>query len=187
MSTGDDVVIVEEVGGALPPLKWDQGLFEQVVRGYQLANEWDARYPTQGQIAADAPPGYITLFAVFFSEGSFRLPTTHFLGNPMGMMRVRHFEFVCRSQGEEPTLDKFSFFYQLQSNMGFFSFTLRAAKKILINPPKSFHDWKMKFFFIRAEVILMAMQFRGMGPIPKEEIKVPRGAAWYENLMALPN
>ncbi|MFS7966204.1 hypothetical protein Hanom_Chr09g00771101 [Helianthus anomalus] len=33
----------------------------------------------------------------------------------------------------------------------------------------------------------MAMQFRGMGSIPKEERKVPRGVAWYENLMALPN
>ncbi|KAF5822974.1 hypothetical protein HanRHA438_Chr01g0033961 [Helianthus annuus] len=45
----------------------------------------------------------------------------------------------------------------------------------------------MKFLFIRAEVIPMVMQFRRMGPIPKEEMKVPHGVAWYENLMALPN
>ncbi|KAJ0680507.1 hypothetical protein HanPI659440_Chr16g0624981 [Helianthus annuus] len=107
--------------------------------------------------------------------------------SPMSMMRVRHFDFVCRSQGEEPIVDKFGIFYQLQSNMGFFSFALCAAMKILISPPKSFHDWKIKFFFIRAEVIPMAMEFRGMGPIPKDEMKVPRDAAWYENLMALPN
>ncbi|MFS7912594.1 hypothetical protein Hanom_Chr02g00131791 [Helianthus anomalus] len=37
----------------------------------------------------------------------------------------------------------------------------------------------MNFFFIRAELIPM--------PIHKEEMKVPRGAAWYENLMALTN
>ncbi|KAJ0694876.1 hypothetical protein HanPI659440_Chr15g0613821 [Helianthus annuus] len=124
MSTGEDVVIVEEVGGVLPPLKWDEGLFEQVVRGYQLAPEWDARYPSQVQTATDATPGYITLFADFFSEGNFRLLATHFLGNilqyygfhisymsPMGMVRMRHFEFVCRSQGKDQTVDKFCVFY----------------------------------------------------------------------------
>ncbi|KAM0040199.1 hypothetical protein Hdeb2414_s0012g00391011 [Helianthus debilis subsp. tardiflorus] len=106
--------------------------------------------------------------------------------SPMGMVRMRHFEFVCRSQGKDITVDKSRVFYQLQSNMGFFSFGLRNAKKILISPPKSFHDWKMKFFFIRAEVIPMAMTFRGMGSIPKEDVKVPRSEGWYESLLALP-
>ncbi|KAM0013976.1 hypothetical protein Hdeb2414_s0040g00736411 [Helianthus debilis subsp. tardiflorus] len=99
-------------------------------------------------MVADAPPGYITLFADFFFEGNFWLPATRFLDNilpyygfhisqisPMGMMRASHFEFVCRSQGEESTIDKFRVFYQLQSNMGFFSFTLRSMKKILISQP----------------------------------------------------
>ncbi|MFS8035249.1 hypothetical protein Hanom_Chr17g01590841 [Helianthus anomalus] len=107
--------------------------------------------------------------------------------SPVGMMRVRHFGFVCWSQGEEPTVDKFRVFYELQNNMGFCSFTLRSVKKILISHPKSFHDWKMKFFFIHEEVIPMAMQFRGMGLIAKEDVKVSRGVAWYENLVALPN
>ncbi|MFS7952845.1 hypothetical protein Hanom_Chr07g00611691 [Helianthus anomalus] len=105
--------------------KWDQGLFEQVVRGHQFVDEWDTQYPAQRQMAADAPPGYITLFAEFFGDGNFRLPTTHFLGNilqyyafyisqlsPMGMVRIQHFMFVCWSQGEEPTGDKFRTFYQ---------------------------------------------------------------------------
>ncbi|MFS7953832.1 hypothetical protein Hanom_Chr07g00623211 [Helianthus anomalus] len=105
MSTGDDVVTVEEASGGLPPLKWVQGLFEQ-------------------------PPGYITLFVDFFSKGNFRLLTTHFIGNilqyygfhisqrsPMGTARVRHFVFVFRSQGKEPTIEKFRCFYPLQSNM----------------------------------------------------------------------
>ncbi|MFS7960450.1 hypothetical protein Hanom_Chr08g00703291 [Helianthus anomalus] len=81
----------------------------------------------------------------------------------MGIVRVRNFEFVCQSQGEEPTVNKFRAFYQLQSNMGFFAFALRSTKKILINPPKSFHNRKMKFFFIRAEVIPMVMQFQDFG------------------------
>ncbi|MFS7997204.1 hypothetical protein Hanom_Chr12g01138921 [Helianthus anomalus] len=117
MSAVDDVVTVEETGGALPPLKWDQGLFEQV----------------------------------------------------------------------ELTVEKFRVFYQLQSNPGFFSFSLCGVKKILINPPKSFHDWKIKFFYIREEVIPIAMKFRDSAPIQKEDIKIPRGAAWYEKLLALPN
>ncbi|MFS7968845.1 hypothetical protein Hanom_Chr09g00802301 [Helianthus anomalus] len=59
MSTGEDVVNVEEAGGGLPPLKWDEGLFEQVVRGYQFLPQWDARYPSQGQTVADAPADFI--------------------------------------------------------------------------------------------------------------------------------
>ncbi|MFS7998838.1 hypothetical protein Hanom_Chr12g01158731 [Helianthus anomalus] len=66
MSTGEDVANVEEFGGGLPPLKRDEGLFEQLVRGYQLLPQWDARYPNQGQTAVNAPDGYITLFADFF-------------------------------------------------------------------------------------------------------------------------
>ncbi|MFS7913793.1 hypothetical protein Hanom_Chr02g00145871 [Helianthus anomalus] len=84
--------------------------------------------------------------------------------SPMGMVRVRHFEFICRSQGEDLT-----------------------REENLDHPPKSFHDWKMKFFYIRAEVIPMAMQFRRMGPVPKEDMAIPHDAAWYGKLMALPN
>ncbi|KAJ0734412.1 hypothetical protein HanPI659440_Chr11g0419791 [Helianthus annuus] len=149
----EEVIPVEEDDGPVPVLKWDQGLFEQIVRGFQIPAEWDARYPQQGQTAADAPPGYITLFADFFIDGNFRMPTTHFMASilrfygfhisqlsPMGMVRIRHFEFVCRSQGQEPSVDKFWAFYQLIRNLGFYSFGLRVVKKILINPPKSFHD-----------------------------------------------
>ncbi|KAM0006194.1 hypothetical protein Hdeb2414_s0181g00825671 [Helianthus debilis subsp. tardiflorus] len=168
----EDVTIVEETGGPLPVLKWDHGLFEKVTRGQQFLVEWVTRYPSKGQTVADAPPGYITLFAYFFEEGIFWLPATHFMAailhhyafhisqlSPMGMVRIRHFEFVCRSQGLEPTVEKFGVFYQLIYVLVFFSFALFNVKKILINPPKSFHDWKMKFFFIREEVIPIAMLF----------------------------
>ncbi|KAJ0721060.1 hypothetical protein HanRHA438_Chr08g0331321 [Helianthus annuus] len=45
----------------------------------------------------------------------------------------------------------------------------------------------MKFFFIREEVIPIAIEFRQSAPIPKEDMQVPRGVTWYERLMALPN
>ncbi|KAJ0680790.1 hypothetical protein HanPI659440_Chr16g0628311 [Helianthus annuus] len=105
----------------------------------------------------------------------------------MGMVRIRHFEFVCRSQGLEPTVEKFRVIYQLISMLGFFFFALRNVKKILINPPKSFHDWKMKFFFICEEVIPIAMEFRQPSAIPKEDTPIPKKAAWYDKLMATPN
>ncbi|MFS7936735.1 hypothetical protein Hanom_Chr05g00419271 [Helianthus anomalus] len=71
--------------------------------------------------------------------------------------------------------------------MEFFSFALHNVKKILINQPKSFHDWKMKFFFIREEIIHIAMLFCEPGAIPKEDTPIPKKAAWYDKLMATPN
>ncbi|KAJ0764369.1 hypothetical protein HanPI659440_Chr08g0291321 [Helianthus annuus] len=71
--------------------------------------------------------------------------------------------------------------------MGFYSFALGGAKKILINPPKSFHDWKMKFFFIREEVIPIAMIFRESDVIKKEDLPILKGEDWYLRLLATPN
>uniref|UniRef100_A0A251TIX4 Putative transposase (Putative), gypsy type n=1 Tax=Helianthus annuus TaxID=4232 RepID=A0A251TIX4_HELAN len=195
-----EVAVTEE--GPVPVLRWDLGLFEQIVRSFRFPPEWDARYPAQGQTAADAPPGYITLYEDFFLQGNFRLPATNFMGSilhhynfhisqmsPPGMVRVRHFEFLCHSHGIEPSVDKFRAFYQLQRTMGFFSFASRgAAKKILLNPPKSFHDWKPKFFFIREEVLPVAMPFRDWTEaIPKEDLPIPKTARWYQQLTPTPN
>ncbi|MFS7921928.1 hypothetical protein Hanom_Chr03g00242671 [Helianthus anomalus] len=52
--------------GLVPVLKWDLGLFEQIVRSSRFPPEWDAKYPGQNQTAADAPLGYIMLFEDFF-------------------------------------------------------------------------------------------------------------------------
>ncbi|KAJ0524566.1 hypothetical protein HanPI659440_Chr09g0318071 [Helianthus annuus] len=73
-------------------------------------------------------------------------------------------------------------------NIGFYSFgNCRSGKKILLNPPKSFYDWKIKFFFIREEVIPIAMIFRESDTIEKEELPIPKGADWYLNLVATPS
>ncbi|MFS8003052.1 hypothetical protein Hanom_Chr13g01209341 [Helianthus anomalus] len=116
-------------------LKWDQGLVEQITRGFRFPPEWDAQYPSQGQTAADAPPGYITLFEDYFLQGNFRLLATEFIAHilhyygfhlsqmsPPGMVRVRHFKFLCRSHGIEPTFEKFRVFYKLIRNIRFYSF-----------------------------------------------------------------
>ncbi|MFS8033209.1 hypothetical protein Hanom_Chr17g01566811 [Helianthus anomalus] len=93
--------------GPVPVLRWDLGLFEEIIRSFRFPPEWDARYPGQNQTAADAPPG------------------------PPGMVMVRHFEFLYRTHDVEPTVERFRAFYQLIRNMGFYSFASRgAAKKI---------------------------------------------------------
>ncbi|KAF5789080.1 hypothetical protein HanRHA438_Chr09g0377731 [Helianthus annuus] len=162
----EEEVQVEE--GPLAVFKWDQGLFEQITRGFRFPPEWDARYPRQGQTDADAPPGYITLFEDFFLARE--LPT------------------VGDGVHGEPTIEKFQAFYQLIRNIGFYSFGNRgSAKKILLNPPKSFYYWKIKFFFIREEVIPIAMIFRESDTIEKEELPIPNGADWHLNLVAKPN
>ncbi|KAF5806935.1 hypothetical protein HanRHA438_Chr05g0236441 [Helianthus annuus] len=196
----DEETQLEE--GPLPVRRLDQGLFEQITIGFGFPSEWDARYPSQGQTAADAPRRYITLFEDFFLQGNFRLPATEFMAHilhyygfhisqrsPLGMVRVRHFEFLCRCHEIEPAVDKFRVFYQLIRNIGFYSFGNRgSAKKILLNPPKSFHDWKKKFFFIiREEVIPIAMIFQASYTIEKEELAIPTHADWYLKLTATPN
>ncbi|KAM0038201.1 hypothetical protein Hdeb2414_s0013g00412091 [Helianthus debilis subsp. tardiflorus] len=108
--------------------------------------------------------------------------------SPPGMVRVRHFEFLCRSHDIEPTMEKFMVFYLLIRNMGFYSFGNQgSAKKILLNPPKSFHNWKQKFFFIREEVIPIAMIFCVPDTIEKVELPIPKGADWYLKLTAMPS
>ncbi|MFS7936670.1 hypothetical protein Hanom_Chr05g00418521 [Helianthus anomalus] len=143
------------------------------------------------------PPGYITFFEDFFLQGNFRLPATNFMAHilqyygfhisqmsPPDMVWVRHFEFLCRAHDIEPIVKKFRVFYQLIRNMGFYSFSNRgAAKKILLNPPKSFHDWKQKFFFIREEVMPIAMTFRPWTDvIEKEELAIPKKEGCYLKL-----
>ncbi|MFS7912659.1 hypothetical protein Hanom_Chr02g00132521 [Helianthus anomalus] len=92
----------------------------------------------------------------------------------------------------EPTVDRFRVFHQMHCSQGFYSFIQRAsAKKILLSPPKSFHDWKLKFFFIKSGVISMKMVSRGKEEVATEMIQTPYSEAWYQDikdvtLIALP-
>ncbi|KAJ0845156.1 hypothetical protein HanRHA438_Chr15g0710451 [Helianthus annuus] len=202
MSTGGNQEgLAEEMSTELPPLKWPRGSFDGLMRNLKLPESWGALYPEEGQTAADAPSGYITLFWDFLCDGNFRLPATTFLLDiltfynihlsqlhPIGMVRVRHFEFVCRTMNIEPTVPRFRVFHQMHCTQGFYSFVQRAsAKKILLNPPKSFHDWKQKFFFIKARVIPMRMVLRGKEDVPIETLQTPSEETWYQDLKEIPN
>ncbi|KAM0057746.1 hypothetical protein Hdeb2414_s0005g00161971 [Helianthus debilis subsp. tardiflorus] len=91
-----------------------------MVRNFKFPDSWDVRYPDEGQTAANAPARYITLFWDFFSAGIFRFPVTKFFlkilsyykfhisqMQPIGMVQVRYFEFVCQSMHIEPTVTRF--------------------------------------------------------------------------------
>ncbi|KAJ0715444.1 hypothetical protein HanPI659440_Chr13g0501211 [Helianthus annuus] len=121
MSTGDHPDdSAEEMPTSLPPLKWSREIFDGLVKNFKFPKSWGVIYPEEGQTAAQATAGYITLFWDYFTDGNFHLPVTRFvldiLGyykfhisqlNPMGMVRIRHFEFLCRSMHIEPTVDRF--------------------------------------------------------------------------------
>ncbi|MFS8017233.1 hypothetical protein Hanom_Chr15g01377991 [Helianthus anomalus] len=64
----------EEMAVGLPPLKWSRETFDGLIRNLKFPDGWDAWYPDEGQTAADAPAGYITLFWDFFAAGNFHLP-----------------------------------------------------------------------------------------------------------------
>ncbi|KAF5795006.1 hypothetical protein HanRHA438_Chr08g0346071 [Helianthus annuus] len=191
MSTGEHLEdSSEEMSSGLPPLKWPKETFDGMVRNWKFPDSWDARYLEEGQTAADAPAGYITLFWDFFlcitkffldilSYYKFHISQMH----PIGIVRVRHFEFVCRGMHIEPTVNRFRVFHQMHYSQGFYSFIQRAsAKKILLNPPKSFQDWKPKFFFIKAGVIPLKMVFRGKEDVVTETIQTPFSEAWYQDI-----
>ncbi|KAM0030873.1 hypothetical protein Hdeb2414_s0017g00502091 [Helianthus debilis subsp. tardiflorus] len=149
MSTDDHREDSEEMSVELPPLKWPRASFEGLIQNLRSLRTWGAIYPEEGQTTANAPAGYVTLFWDFFSAGNFRLHVTKFFleileyykfhvsqMHPIGMVRVRHFKFACRTMHMEPTVPRFRVFHQMYCTQGFYSFVQRAsAKKVLLHPP----------------------------------------------------
>ncbi|MFS7910565.1 hypothetical protein Hanom_Chr02g00107761 [Helianthus anomalus] len=87
--------------------------------------EYGVVYPQEGDTAADAPAGYVTMWADFFGDCNLRLPLTVFVTeilewyklhisqlSPFGMIRVRNFEYMFRALGIEPTVGDFRRFYR---------------------------------------------------------------------------
>ncbi|KAJ0841477.1 hypothetical protein HanPSC8_Chr14g0630791 [Helianthus annuus] len=152
--------------GRAPPgpdqavINWKEEEFQMLVRGMNFRSEWGAQYPPPGSTALDAPPGFITLYVAYFREGNFRLPITKFTAavlrgyglhisqiNAIGLPRITHFEFVCRSYRVDPTFEMFNVFYSVTYTSGFYSFQARSGVAPVCSVPlKGIHDWKQKFF-----------------------------------------
>ncbi|KAM0036131.1 hypothetical protein Hdeb2414_s0014g00422661 [Helianthus debilis subsp. tardiflorus] len=167
---------------------WKEEEFQNLVREMGFLLKWGAQFPTPNSTALNTPPGYITLYAAFFREGNFRLPMTKFTTevltnydlhisqiNALGLPRVTHFEFICRANRVEPTFEMFNVFYTVTYIGGFYSFNTRTSGVIPCssNPPKSLHDWKQKFIYIRRGVIPVDMHYRAESEgIPKVSVTV---------------
>ncbi|KAM0040509.1 hypothetical protein Hdeb2414_s0012g00394791 [Helianthus debilis subsp. tardiflorus] len=87
-----------------------------------------------------------------------------------------------------PLVDRFQVFYQLDCSQGFYSFMQRSsAKKILLVPLISFHEWKPKFFFIKSGVIQVKMTFRGVEDIQPETLDALVTEIWYQDIKEIPS
>uniref|UniRef100_A0A251TRA1 Putative transposase (Putative), gypsy type n=1 Tax=Helianthus annuus TaxID=4232 RepID=A0A251TRA1_HELAN len=194
--------------GRAPPgpdqavINWKEEEFQMLVRGMNFRSEWGAQYPPPGSTALDAPPGFITLYVAYFREGNFRLPITKFTAavlrgyglhisqiNAIGLPRITHFEFACRSYRVDPTFEMFNVFYSVTYTSGFYSFQARSGVapvcSVLL---KGIHDWKQKFFYIRRGVIPTDMLYRQVSQgIPKVDVLPNYGAQdWYKRITAKP-
>ncbi|KAJ0843948.1 hypothetical protein HanRHA438_Chr15g0696981 [Helianthus annuus] len=80
----------------------------------------------------------------------------------------------------------FNVFYTVTYTGGFYSFNSRTGSVVPCssNPPKSLHDWKHKFFYIRRGFIPVDMHYRAIGEgIPKVNVVVGFAQqAWYKKL-----
>ncbi|KAF5810838.1 hypothetical protein HanXRQr2_Chr04g0174341 [Helianthus annuus] len=108
---------VNAPGKFLPVLKWSESSFNNLMMSIQMPAAYGARYPQEGDTASDDPAGYVSLFADWFDICNLRLPLTIFMVelleydkihisqlSPLGMVRVRNFEYIFRAQNVEPLL-----------------------------------------------------------------------------------
>ncbi|MFS8021503.1 hypothetical protein Hanom_Chr16g01428131 [Helianthus anomalus] len=152
---------------------WRKDELNNLVQNFGLSSDWGVQFPTPNSTALDAPLGYMSLYADFFREGNFRLQISKFIGevltsyglhisqiSTLGLSRVTHFEFICRANCVEPSFKNFNDFYFITYIGGFYSFNSRTTgvDPCSRDPPKSLHDWKQNFFYIRHGVIPFDMQ-----------------------------
>ncbi|KAJ0565624.1 hypothetical protein HanIR_Chr06g0264671 [Helianthus annuus] len=173
------VVAEEEEGGAagggLPVLKWTKKSFDRLILDVQMPPEYGAFYPSEGDTGADAPAGYVTMWADFFGDCNLRLPLTVFVVEVLEWYKRAYrwrFPMVLSNDGV----------------LGFFSFRQREGSPKLMTPPKGMTKWKMKFFYIKAATIVANMTFRNVTEtIISETIAVPsmKSVEWFPQLQTI--
>ncbi|MFS7949379.1 hypothetical protein Hanom_Chr06g00570901 [Helianthus anomalus] len=116
----EEEVEVNAPGKNLLVLRWSRSSFEMLMRDIQMPPEYGATYPQEGGTAGDAPAGYVTMFTDFFRGCNLRLPLIVFVADvleyyklhifqlsPLGMIRVRNFEYTFHALGIEPIVRDF--------------------------------------------------------------------------------
>ncbi|MFS7948093.1 hypothetical protein Hanom_Chr06g00555911 [Helianthus anomalus] len=159
-------------------VKWGLVSFNNLIQDYDIRAKWNPVLPSKTDTTFPLKKGKITLFSYFFKFCNFRLPITKFCKmvldhypiyisqlHPLGLVKLRQFEFACIALGHIPEL------------------TARCRCVLLERYSYQFRDkdWKKKFFFIDASVIPGEMQWREMGPKDKVSDDGPPKDAYVEN------
>ncbi|MFS7888846.1 hypothetical protein Hanom_Chr00s000002g01599871 [Helianthus anomalus] len=156
--------------------------FNNLMQEYDIKPEWNPMIPSKKDTIFPLKQGKITLFSDFFKFCNFRLPITKFCKSvldeyqihisqmhPLGLVKLRHFEFSYIALGHIPEITVFRAFF------------------VLIPASSRDKDWKKKFFYIDASVIPGEMYWREMGAKdkfkddevdqrPSECTVIPKGA-----------
>ncbi|MFS7902794.1 hypothetical protein Hanom_Chr01g00015491 [Helianthus anomalus] len=142
-------------------------------------------FPHEGDTCADAPAGYVTMWADFFVDGNLRLSLTL---SRSEMIRVRNFEYTFRTRGMELAVGDFQRFYQLMVHTGFLYFSQRYGSPKLMTPPKGITKWKTKFFYIKVAAVVAKMTFLNVTEmIISETIALPsaKTVEWFPRLRTI--
>ncbi|MFS7906050.1 hypothetical protein Hanom_Chr01g00054801 [Helianthus anomalus] len=89
--TAEEEVEVNAPGKFVPVLKWTKSSFKNLMTTIQMPAAYGARYPQEGDIAGDAPAGYVSMFADWFDACNLRLPLTGFHGGSIRVFQDPHF------------------------------------------------------------------------------------------------
>ncbi|MFS7894382.1 hypothetical protein Hanom_Chr00s001636g01684631 [Helianthus anomalus] len=105
------------------------------------------------------------------------------------MPRITHFYFICWDYRLIPSVDMFNVFYYVSCIGGFYSFNSRTSNVLPYDrdPPKSLHDWKQKFFYIRRGLIPINMHYcLADEGLPKITVVQYAEEHWYKTLIRNP-
>ncbi|KAJ0534604.1 hypothetical protein HanIR_Chr09g0421601 [Helianthus annuus] len=165
--------------------KWGVVSYNNLVQDYGIRAEWNPVLPSRTDTTFPLKEGKITLFSDFFKFCNFRLSITKFCKlildhyhihisqlHPLGLVKLRQFEFACAALGHIPELIVFRAFFVLVWKSPLFTFDRRDTDvSCLRDIPASSKDkdWKKKNFYIDACVIPGEMHWRDMGP--KDNVK----------------
>ncbi|MFS7987385.1 hypothetical protein Hanom_Chr11g01022061 [Helianthus anomalus] len=165
--------------------QWNRTSFDALLQTYHISSEWHPVMHSEKETAFSLKDGKITFFAKFFKFCNFQLLITFFYKSlldeytmhisqmhPLGLAKLRHFEYTCLSLGFLPERLVFRALYSLVWKTPFFTFDQRSTDETCLRiVPTSCRDkdWKNKFFYVDGDVIPWNMHWRTMPA--KEKVK----------------
>lgn len=107
--------------------------------------------------------------------------------HPFGLMRIRHFEFVCWANNIVRKIDKFSVFYKMHRRGGWYNCASVSKRVIGTDPPHNVYEWRTKFFWLREDVVPITMVRRPANEkLPDMPVASFEGQEWFRTLMPKP-